>query len=189
VVFRTVRRSEAPFGTLLQRHVTKPLGLGNTRMAEEPDDLASVEPAFSTLLEESGAARDVRHFYHPGWVSHGVAVSTPSELTRFLRALFGGALLSRDSLAQMTHKIPVQQASPHWRKPGYGLGLMGDGASPWGPLWGHGGGGPGTVAAVFHAPELADGEGVTVCAMCAIEVDPLAERLVFAALDRISAAP
>jgi D-alanyl-D-alanine carboxypeptidase len=170
---------------LLERHVTGPLGLARTRVAERLEDLAALEPATSTRLSETGAARDVRHFYHPGWVSHGVVASTPSELARFLRAVFDGTLLGADSLAQMTETVPVPNAPPEWREPGYGLGLMGDRGSRWGPVWGHGGGGPGTVSAVFHAPTLADGRGVTACAMCAVEEDPLAERMVFAAFDRL----
>jgi hypothetical protein len=45
------------------------------------------------------------------------------------------------------------------------------------------------MTAVFHAPELTEGRGVTLCAMCAIEEDHLAERIVFAAFDRISSPP
>jgi D-alanyl-D-alanine carboxypeptidase len=176
------------FAALIQRHIAEPLGLLRTRVAESLEDLASLEPAMSTQLSEAGEWRDVRRVYHPGWVSHGVVTSTPSELTRFLRAVFRGALITRDSLAQMTRTVPVPEAPPEWREPAYGLGLMGDRRSRWGPVWGHGGGGPGTVTAVFHAPGLAGGEGVTVCAMCAIEEDHLAERMVFAALDRLNPA-
>ncbi|MEN8161744.1 MAG: serine hydrolase, partial [Myxococcota bacterium] len=173
------------FAALLRRHVAEPLGLARTHVVERPEDLAWLEPASSTLLSATGAARDVRRFYHPGWVSHGVVASTPSELARFLRAVFDGTLLCADSVAQMTQTVPVPHAPPEWREPAYGLGLMGDRRSRWGPVWGHGGGGPGTVTAAFHAPELAGGRGVTACAMCAIEEDHLAERLVFAAFDRL----
>jgi D-alanyl-D-alanine carboxypeptidase len=59
---------------------------------------------------------------------------------------------------------------------------MADPESPWGPLFGHGGGGPGYDASVFHAPGLARG-GTTVCALCAVEEDFLAENLVAEAFD------
>ncbi len=183
------RVGDDSFAALLRQHVTARLGLEHTRVAERPQDLASLAPALSAHLSRDREPRDVRGFYHPGWVSHGVVTSTPSELARFLRAVFDGTLLTPDSLAQMTETVAVPEAPPEWREPRYGLGLMADLRSPWGPLWGHGGGGPGTVAAVFHAPALAGGAGVTVCAMCAIEEERLAERLVFAALDRLSAPP
>ena len=82
----------------------------------------------------------------------------------------------------MTTAVPVPEAPPHWRKPGYGLGRMVDSSSPWGALWGHGGGGPGYTTGAYHASDLG-GRGVTVCAMCAIEEGAVAEKLVFAALD------
>jgi D-alanyl-D-alanine carboxypeptidase len=47
---------------------------------------------------------------------------------------------------------------------------------------GHNGGGPGYVASLFHAPELA---GATVCAMAAIEDGFPAEELAFDVLDRL----
>lgn len=182
------RVGDEDFEGLLQRHVAAPLGLARTHVANAPEDLAVLAPAFSVLLSEDEEPRDVRDTYHPGWVSHGTVVSTPSELTRFLRGVFDGSLLARDSLAQMTELRPVAHAPSTWREPGYGLGLMGDRHSLCGPLFGHGGGGPGTVAAVFHAPALAGG-GVTACAMCAIEEDRLAEQVVFDVLEACANAP
>ncbi|MBP0576004.1 hypothetical protein J8J27_35320, partial [Mycobacterium tuberculosis] len=40
-----------------------------------------------------------------------------------------------------------------WQRPGYGLGLMMDGAAP--SAFGHTGGGPGSVVAVYHDPAAA----------------------------------
>ncbi len=42
---------------------------------------------------------------------------------------------------------------------------MGDPATPFGPSWGHAGGGPGYTASVRHLAGL----GATVCVMAAIE--------------------
>jgi D-alanyl-D-alanine carboxypeptidase len=67
--------------------------------------------------------------------------------------------------------------SPRWSPPGYGLGIVGFVDSPFGPLWGHNGGGPGYRTSAYHAPEL---EAASVCAMCALEGDSGAEPLVFA---------
>ena len=60
---------------------------------------------------------------------------------------------------------------------------MSDPESPWGPIWGHNGGGPGYTASTFFAPELGD---VCVCAMAATEDQKFdAERLVFEVFDSL----
>jgi hypothetical protein len=65
-------------------------------------------------------------------------------------------------------------------EPGYGLGLMGDPASPWGLLVGHSGGGPCYSASAFHAFDLG---GLSVCVMGAIEENFSAEEIVAGILD------
>lgn len=77
----------------------------------------------------------------------GAAWSTAADLDLFLRSLFGGALLTPGSFAQMTTAVPVE-AGPPWQRPGYGLGLMID---PGLGVAGHGGDGPGFKAAAFTA--------------------------------------
>src|SRR5262249_2377069 len=130
--------------------------------------------------------------YHPGWVSHGVVASTASDLVRFFDGLFRGELLSRHSLAQMLELVPVPAdpsedpngIDPHRGKPSYGLGLMGDPASPWGLAVGHNGGGPCYSASAFHAFDL---DGASVCVMGAIEEGFDAEAVVFDILDHLPA--
>jgi hypothetical protein len=74
---------------------------------------------------------------------------------------------------------------PIWRAPSYGLGLMGDPQSAWGPLWGHSGSGPAYEAAAFHAEDIG-GRSITVCAMCATQQQPgLAEELVSEVLNAL----
>lgn len=171
------------YAELIASRIARPLELSRTFVAETPGDLAALAPATSRALAPDGAPREVRGHYHPGWVAHGVVASTPSEVARFFDALFGGRLLPRSSLSRMTALAPVPAPPPpRWREPSYGLGLMGDPASPWGVLWGHNGGGPGYGASAFHAAQL----GVTVCALGALEGSSVsAEALVFAALDAL----
>jgi D-alanyl-D-alanine carboxypeptidase len=180
------------YRALIADCIARPLGLRRTVVAESISDLAALAPGTSSALSPDGAQRDVRANYHPGWVSHGVVASTASELARFLDGLFGGELLSRDSLAQMTELVVVpedQAASPEQElpsrrgNPSYGLGLMGDPASPWGLIVGHNGGGPCYSASAFHAFDLG---GVSVCAMGAIEEAFNAENMVFDVLDHLA---
>ena len=62
--------------------------------------------------------------------------STPSEVVGFIEALFGGGLISDDSLREMLAMVPIGPGEHH----AYGLGLMGD-VDPHRPV-GHNGGGP-----------------------------------------------
>jgi len=178
----------ASFATLVSERIAAPLGLRRTYVAESIDDLATLAPAPSSLLSPDGAPRDVRMTYHPGWVSHGVVASTASDVVRFLDALFGGAVISRESIARMLEFVPVPvDASDHWRggAPHYGLGVMGSTSSRWGLIAGHNGGGPGYTASAFHAFELG---GASVCVMGAIESGFDAEALVFDVFDRLATA-
>jgi D-alanyl-D-alanine carboxypeptidase len=165
------------YADLVTSRICRRLGLERTFVAESIDALASLAPAASTLVSEAREPLDVRHTYHPGWVSHGVIASTPSEVARFLHALFAGRLVSERSRQELTALVPVPAGPPRWKRPSYGLGVMADPDSPIGPVFGHNGGGPGYVASAFHAPRLGRG-GATACALCAVEEDFLAENLV-----------
>ena len=181
----TERAGGRSLAALVAERIARPLGLARTFVPESVGDLAALAPAVSRALAPDGASRDVRDAYHPGWVSHGVVASAPSEIARFFAALFGGRLISSASLRELTTLVPVPNAPAQWIRPGYGLGIMGDAGSRWGMLWGHNGEGPGYTASAFHAPRLG---GVSVCAMCALEGDARAEQIVFAALDALAGA-
>lgn len=179
---------------LVAERIARPLGLNRTFVAESVADLASLAMGTSCALSVDGAPRDVRVHYHPGWVSHGVVASTASDIVRFLDALFRERLVSPHSLRTMISLVPVMMTrdaaesaanSPlRASAPSYGLGLMGDPASPWGLLVGHNGGGPCYSASAFHAVDLG---GASVCAMGAIEEDFSTEEIVAGVLDHLKA--
>lgn len=177
----------APFRTLLSELITEPLGLRRTFVPETINDLSALAPGTSSYLSPDGSLRDIRTHYHPGWVSHGVVASTTSDVVRFLDVLMHGKILSWSSLARMKELvlIPSAMSDPlsRWKKPGYGLGLMGDPDSPYGMVFGHNGGGPCYNISAFHAAELG---GVSVCTIGALEVGFNAEDIVFDILDRLS---
>jgi len=170
------------YATLVADRIARPLGLARTFVPESICDLATLAPARSRLVSADGGFVDVRDRYHPGWVSHGVIASTPSDIARFFDALFGDRLVSRRALDEMTRLVKVADSGDReWLTPAYGLGVMGSlTPSPWGALFGHNGGGPGYAASAFHARDL----GVTVCAMGALEESGVeAEAIVQLALD------
>ena len=174
----------ASSANLISDRIARPLGLRRTSVPESVEDLSPLAPASSRALALDGTLRDVRRHYHPGWVSHGVVASTPSEIVCFLDALSSGRLVSRPSLEEMIELVSVPgPAAQPWGKPSYGLGVMADPASPWGLVWGHNGGGPGYSASAFHAPAL---QGATVCAMVALDEGFQAEEVVFAVLDALA---
>ena len=177
--------ADRSFADLVAERIAGPLGLARTFVPASVEDLRSLAPATSRALADDRALRDVREHYHPGWVSHGVVASTPSDIARFLHALFRGRIVSADSLREMTALVPVPMepgARAPWAEPSYGLGIMADPRSRWGRVWGHNGGGPGYSTSAFHAPDL---DGLSVCAMCTQEAEG-AQLLVFAALDALA---
>ncbi|MER6503201.1 serine hydrolase domain-containing protein [Streptomyces sp. NPDC001455] len=72
----------------------------------------------------------------------GALVSTPGDVNRFFRGLFGGRLVSAHGLAEMKRTVP---ADPERLWPGarYGLGLIASPLTCGGMWWGHGGTVPG----------------------------------------------
>ena len=93
----------------LQKRITKPLGLIHTyygNAIDNPDEAASFRFADSTWKAMPETDMSI-----PGGA--GAIVSTPDDLTDFIRALFKGALVSQQSLDKMTR---VQQR--------LGMGLM-----------------------------------------------------------------
>ena len=158
------RVADASLARLVEERIATPLALRRTDVVESMADMADLAPAPTSEITDDGSVVDTRAHYHPGWVSHGVVASTPSEIARCYDGLFGGRLVSLEAVAEMRELVPIGVPSAPWSEPSYGLGLMGDPASPSGPIWGHEGGGPGYGASAFHAPALG---GVTACAMVA----------------------
>jgi CubicO group peptidase (beta-lactamase class C family) len=137
-------------GAALSRLVLRPLGIEEARLARVRADL-------------DGVTMGIRS-YHPAWVYHGLLVGPLREAALLLDRLMTGALLPADLLAQQmrdAHPLDVSgqghqrdQARP-WRAPAYGLGLMGGVTSNGTRAFGHTGGGPGSVIAVFRLPDAA----------------------------------
>ncbi len=118
-----------------------PLNLQDTFVPVTKEDLSVITPGWSTYLTNDQNVVDVRASYHPGWVAHGVIVSTALDMARFYRALFAGQLLSQDLLNEMTTVVTTESSS-------YGMGLMIGTHPKFGLVRGHSGEGSGFSAAI-----------------------------------------
>jgi CubicO group peptidase (beta-lactamase class C family) len=94
--------------------------------------------------------------YDPRWVYHGLIVGTAADAARQLHRLFATAYLSQASRAAMFDSVPLPfaLAGRPFVQPTPGTGLMIDSKSRHGMMFGHTGGGPGSVSAVYRFPDL-----------------------------------
>jgi D-alanyl-D-alanine carboxypeptidase len=141
---RVVERANATsFAEAVQQHVAGPLGHSATEVVEGRAAFERLSPGFSREFSSEGELEDLRAVYDPGWVAQGLVSSTAAETCEFFQALFAGKLVQRKSLGAMTQLVPVPGGHPPAVTPSYGLGLMGDPDDTYGPVFSHGGGGPG----------------------------------------------
>ncbi len=160
---------------LVEQRLAATAQLRHLKVLETRADYVALETARSTRLGGQGEARVVSDWMDPDWVFHGTFGATASDVVGLLAALADGRLLSEESRESMLRMESIGRGVPPWTEPSYGLGLMGDPATPLGPMWGHNGGGPGYTASGFHLPEHPSG-AVTVCVLCASEEGDAAEK-------------
>jgi D-alanyl-D-alanine carboxypeptidase len=149
------------FAQNMEVGIAQPLGLKSTYVAEEVDD-GSLVPGYCRYLSDNQAMENVIPRYHPWWCKTGLIVSTTEETTSFLVRLFAGSLLRESSLAEMKTWVSADNGAkpvapvmpPHFRKPGYGLGLMIDPDWGHGGFFGHGGDGPGYTTMAVYLPDF-----------------------------------
>jgi D-alanyl-D-alanine carboxypeptidase len=157
------RANQSSYADAVVQHVSGPMGFTSTLCVE--DSLADLGPGFSRRFSADREPADVRGAYDPGWCATGLVASTAAEVCAFYFALFGGKLVTLDSLRQMTELLRVPGDFPPAVSPGYGLGLMGDPDGPLGPEYGHGGAGPGFDIRASCWPRL-KGRRVAMAVFC-----------------------
>jgi D-alanyl-D-alanine carboxypeptidase len=168
------------FAEAVQQHIAGPLGHTATAVVEDRAAFEALAPGFGREFNRDAELEDIRSVYDPGWVAHGLVSSTAAEIVEFYQALFGGKLVQRASLAEMTQLVRVPGDHPPAVSAGYGLGLMGDPDGPHGPNFGHGGGGPGYS---LHAGCHLDFSGRRVSAAVFCNTDEMnAEQLWYGVL-------
>ncbi len=173
-----VAASGRSFAAALDALVFRPAGMNATQVVTGFP--AGLTPGWSGYLASRSAPVDAARAYHPGWVAHGVAVTTALDAARSLDALFAGAIVPPALVAELARPVHTFDDHPIFRQPAYGLGLMLDLASPWGVLAGHAGEGPGYSTAAFRFPDLG-GRPATIAALANGEAPDLGIRCVLAA--------
>jgi D-alanyl-D-alanine carboxypeptidase len=152
----------ASFRQALHDQLFAPLQLAGTFVAESLGDASGLTPGYTLFFDEDGDLQDATSRYHPGWVAHGVVVSTAPSLARLFHTLFAGNLLPDSLRAEMAEPVVLPFAHPIFNQPAYGLGVMIDSASPYGLLIGHAGGGPGYATGALCFPDVAGHSVVAV---------------------------
>lgn len=125
---------------------------------------------FSPYLSETSP--DVKGLYDFDWVFHGTFRASISDLTKFFLGI--DQLVGASAFTEMTKLYPLEFPHPDIH-PSYGLGLMGDMTTGFGPVYGHNGGGPGFSIAAYAAPT----KNVVVGAVINRDSSLEAEKLVF----------
>lgn len=139
-----------PFGEVLRERILVPLELKDTAWND-----GRVMPALACGLasgiafHEGPTVVDGRYFTNPAFEYCGGGVrSTPGDLARWMRALFGGDVVPAKLRADHTAGV---KAPPHVSG-SYGLGCF-VGASEHGPALGHSGIMPGFLSYALYYPE------------------------------------
>ena len=139
------------FAETITTEVCRLLNLTHTAVVEAKAQLQGLTAGYSHYLTDKNTpAVDVRNRYDPAWIATGVVASTASDIVRFYRGLFAGAVLSPAMLQEMCAIRRAVASHPRFVTPSYGLGLMADPDCPYGEMYGHNGGGPGYSASAFH---------------------------------------
>jgi D-alanyl-D-alanine carboxypeptidase len=190
VLKRLIERvSQRNFEEVIDAEVCRPLNLGHTAVANTRAHLQSLTPGHSHYLAEKNApALDIRTHYNPAWIATGVVSSTASDIVRFYRGLFAGALLPPALLHEMCAIRRAAAPHSHFVTPSYGLGLMADPDGPYGAMYGHNGTGPGYSASAFHFRSSARGASsdITVAVLSNVEQTELVEDMMWSLAETLT---
>lgn len=162
---------------VLDQLIFAPLALTQTFVASTLENVTGLTPGYTSLF--GNTIQNMSQRYHPGWVSHGVVVSTASELAAMIDALLTGQILDPLLVEQMAQPVHSLGAHPPLQTVGCGLGLFMDTDSSYGRVIGHNGGGPGYSIAAFHFSALA-GRPTTIAAATNREGDNVGVEVAYA---------
>ena len=144
--------SGKPFYEVFEEKIFDPLQLTSTQFAAEdpvPGNLIRGYIDFYSNLQLMEST------HYSGWdyfTADGGLISTPHDLSVFMRALFEGSLLKPETLAEMlTVQVP-ENLDPDYYPIAYGLGIFRI-ETPYGIAWNHSGDAIGYFAQMNYFPE------------------------------------
>ncbi|MEX5219075.1 MAG: beta-lactamase family protein [Nitrospira sp.] len=172
--------SGVTYADSVDREICHPLGLIRTSVIAGRSELRDLTIGYSVLVSSDGSPVDVRARYDPNWVATGVIASTASEIACFYHSLFKGTILTADRLREMCAVVQARPSHPRFVTLCYGLGLIADPDSPYGPIYGHGGEGPGYSASAIHFGETGP-QALTVTLLSNTENHAALESMTLAA--------
>ncbi|WP_051966198.1 serine hydrolase domain-containing protein [Kitasatospora mediocidica] len=123
-----------PLNQEITRRIIHPLHLRDTSFPTTAQLPGPHLDGYEWLDGPTAAPTDLTTFSPSAIWGAGTMISTTADLGRFYRALFGGALLPQDLLAQMRTPHPIDDTGR-----AYGLGLESRTYCPATPAWGHSG--------------------------------------------------
>jgi len=147
------RYANATFAKAIEDFIVEPLRLANTFVAETAP-CHRLTPGYSRELHPDKRMEDVRDKYHPGWCYTGLIASSTEDTVKFYHKLLTGNLLPTVLVDELRKPISIGRKDPRFGNPCYGLGVMIDTHSKYGPLIAHGGDGPGYNPWVMHLPSF-----------------------------------
>ncbi len=123
-----------PLGEEITRRIVRPLHLRNTSFPGTAHLSGPHLDGYEWLDGPTAAPTDLTEFSPSAIWGAGTMISTADDLNHFYRALFGGALLPPELLAQMRTPHPIDDNGR-----AYGLGLESRTYCAGHPAWGHSG--------------------------------------------------
>ncbi len=173
------------FSDIINSRICRPLSLVSTWVSQTRESLADNIFGPGVYLGSKESPADIYKIYHPLWVSHGVISSSAYETAVMMNSIFNGALLERGQIDIMTRCFKVEGVTGRpFYDPHYGCGLMIDTGAPYGPVYGHTGGGPGASAACYHLARKS--KPFTVAVLTDGEDSVQAERIVYEIFEAVN---
>ena len=139
----------------VNRLILEPLGLDNTYfMGDEIPEKILVN-SYADVIGQDGIPEDATEAFSslPVTLADGGIISNTQDVARFSDALFGGELLTPESLNTMLSWSNIDQREIELEAVDqYGLGIYEE-QTPWGEIWGHDGGAAGYISRMRYFPE------------------------------------
>lgn len=139
------------------------IGINDVIVAKDEDDLLK-------------CTNGVKSEYDPNWVYHGMLIGSLKSACIFIDKLASGEIINKSSFNKMKepYELNFEMGNRPWSKPSYSYGMMVDNQEGILHSYGHTGGGPGSVVAVYHFPNGRD--KVTIASYSSVEDESIVEN-------------